>query len=93
MKSNITKIHGQQHKNILLSEELNGRIANAENHNIVRRSGEPVTNTNGMRLRDFATYNKSVHPWSGQSCPDRVILLYRAQIMTLSVPALSFPIY
>jgi hypothetical protein len=30
---------------------------NAENHNILGSSGEPVTNTNGLRLRDLATYN------------------------------------
>jgi hypothetical protein len=48
----------QNYKNdILLSGDLNGRIGNAENHNIVGSSGEPSTNTNGLRLRDFVSYN------------------------------------
>jgi hypothetical protein len=41
----------------LLSGDLNCRRANAKNHNILGSAGEPVTNTNGLRLIDFATYN------------------------------------
>jgi endonuclease/exonuclease/phosphatase family metal-dependent hydrolase len=42
---------------ILLSGDLNSRIGNAEIHNIVGNFGEQVTNTNKLKLRDFATYN------------------------------------
>ena len=41
---------------ILLSRDLNARIGNAEIHNILGSFGELVTNTNGLKLRDFATY-------------------------------------
>jgi hypothetical protein len=42
---------------ILLSGDLNARIGNAEVQNIVGNFGEPITNTNGLKLRGFATYN------------------------------------
>ena len=42
---------------ILLSGDLNARIGNAEIYNVVGNFGEPVTNTSGLELRDFATYN------------------------------------
>jgi hypothetical protein len=41
---------------ILFSGDLNIRIGNSEIHNTVGNFGEPVTNTSGMKLRDFATY-------------------------------------
>jgi hypothetical protein len=42
---------------ILLSGDQNIRTGNAEIRNIAGNFGEPVTNTNGLKLRDFATYN------------------------------------
>jgi len=36
---------------------LNARIVKPEIHNIVGSFGKPVTNTKGLKLRDFATYN------------------------------------
>jgi hypothetical protein len=42
---------------ILLSGNLGAKIGNAEIHNIVGSFGEQVTNTNGLKLRNFATYN------------------------------------
>jgi hypothetical protein len=40
----------------LLSGELNGRTGNSEIHKIAGGFGEPVTKTNGLKLRDFATH-------------------------------------
>jgi hypothetical protein len=40
---------------IVLSGDLNTRIGSTEIHNIVGSFGEPVTNTNGLLLRVFAT--------------------------------------
>jgi hypothetical protein len=40
-----------------LSGDLNTRIGNAEIHYKIGGFGKPVTNTNGFKLRDFATYN------------------------------------
>jgi len=34
---------------------LNARIGNAEIHNILESFGEPVSNTVGLKQRDFAT--------------------------------------
>jgi hypothetical protein len=42
---------------MLLSGDLNVSIGNNEIHNIVRRFGEQVINTDGLKLRDFATNN------------------------------------
>jgi hypothetical protein len=36
---------------------VNARTGNAEIRNTVGKFGEPVTNTNGLKLRDFATYS------------------------------------
>lgn len=62
---------------ILLSRDLNARIGNAEIHNIVGSFGELVTNTNGLKQRDFATYNNinsfykhntiRTHTWSARN--------------------------
>jgi len=41
---------------ILLSGELNDRTGNSEIRNIAGSFGEPVTNTNTLKLRDFGTY-------------------------------------
>lgn len=42
---------------VWLSGKLNARIVKPEIHNIVGSFGKPVTNTKGLKLRDFATYN------------------------------------
>jgi hypothetical protein len=42
---------------MLLQGELNASIGNDEIHNIVRRFGEQVINTDGLKLRYFATNN------------------------------------
>jgi len=51
----LQKILNKNNKNdyILFSGDLNGRIKNDEFHNIVGSFGEPVTNTNRLKLRDF----------------------------------------
>ena len=41
----------------MLTGDLNAKIGNEEIHNIVGSFGEPVTNTDGLKLRDGATYN------------------------------------
>jgi hypothetical protein len=55
----VTGILNKTNKNdyILLSRALKARTGNAEIHNIVGNLEELVTNTNGLKLRDFATYN------------------------------------
>ena len=52
-RSNKTNIND----NILLSGDLNASRTNAEVYSIVGSFAEPVTNTSGLKLRDFATYN------------------------------------
>jgi len=42
---------------MLLSGDLNANIGNDEIHNIVRRLGEQVINTDGLKLKDFASNN------------------------------------
>ena len=51
----LQKILDKTNKNdyILFSGDLNGRIENAEFHNIIGSFGESVTNTNRLKLRDF----------------------------------------
>ena len=55
----LQEILNKTNKNdyILFSRDLNARIGNAEIHNTVGSFGELVTNTNGLKLRGFATYN------------------------------------
>jgi hypothetical protein len=54
----LQKILRKTNKNdyILLSGNLNAEIGNAGIHNIVGSFGEQVTNTSGLKLKDFATY-------------------------------------
>jgi tRNA A37 threonylcarbamoyladenosine dehydratase len=42
---------------MLLSGDLNADICNEEIHNIVRRFGEQVINTDRLKLKDFASNN------------------------------------
>jgi hypothetical protein len=42
---------------VLLSRDLGDSRGNDEIHNIVGRFGKQVVNANGLKLRDFATYN------------------------------------
>jgi hypothetical protein len=66
--NHLQEILNKTNKNdyILLSRDLNARIGNAEIHNIVRSFGELVTNTNGLKLRDFATYNNNINPLNAE---------------------------
>jgi len=80
----LQEILNKTNKNdyILFSRDLNARIGNAEIHNIVGSFGELVTNTNRLKLRDFATYNNNIktmnsfykhntirtHTWSAGNC-------------------------
>jgi hypothetical protein len=42
---------------MLLSGDLKANIGNYEIYNIVRRFGEQVINTDGLKLKDFASNN------------------------------------
>jgi len=90
--------------NILFSGDLNGRIENVENHNILGSSGEPVTNTNGLRLRDFATYNnlkimnsfykhKNIHTYIQSTCNSKTVIDYFTANRNLSELFLDFRVH
>jgi hypothetical protein len=80
----LQEILNKNNKNvyILLSRDLNARIGNTEIHNTVGSLGELGTNTNRLKLRDFASYNNNIkimnsfykhntiptYTWSASNC-------------------------
>jgi hypothetical protein len=88
---------------ILLSRDLNARIGNAEIYNIVRNFGQPVTNTNGLKLRSFSTYNikiinsfhkhKNIHTYTWSAYNSKTVTDYFTADRKLSELFLDVTVY
>jgi hypothetical protein len=89
---------------ILLAGGLNARRGNAEIHNIVGNSGEPVTNTSGWKLTDCATFNnmkitnsfhkhKNIHSYTWSARNSKTFIHYTIANRKLSQPFLDTRVY